>query len=185
MSALTIGGVYTAVLHGTAGPWTITGTATIWHADDNQLLVQIADHPDHRRRPAHTTYATGTLTVPADGPRQLVTLLTPQPGPSSITLGYTLQATRNPADAGHHREQAAALLAPWQPPAPGDGPLDVSALPWLERAAERVRDGRAAGGECAHLLRRLRAGGVDRNTLAAILQVDPTRISQLCRPGKP
>ncbi|MGA5819716.1 hypothetical protein ACPC54_17880 [Kitasatospora sp. NPDC094028] len=185
MSPLTIGGVYTARIHGAAGPWTIHGTATIWaiqhhHDDTTTVTAQLSDQPDHRR-PGHTTYATATVSVLPTGTRTLVSLITPQPGPTHVSLGYRLLAQRNPDDATHHIATAIGLLADWKPIPDDDSPLGVSALTWLARAVDRATAGRNAEAERDQLVRRLRAGGVPRDLVAQIDGRDPSRITQVCK----
>lgn len=186
MSTLTIGGVYTAQLHGIAGPWTIRGTATIWavqeHANaSTTVTVQLSDHPDPRR-PGHSTYATGSMSELPDGTRSLVSLITPHPGPTQISLGYRILSQRDPADTDLHLAAAAALLADWEPVPDNDEPLGVNALTTLERVVRRVAAGEDAVRVRDTLIRRLRAGNVDRSRLAAIVGIDPSRITQICRP---
>ncbi|MFJ8474216.1 hypothetical protein [Kitasatospora sp. NPDC094011] len=186
MTSLTIGGIYTARLQHAAGPWTIHGTVTIWadqdHADaSTTVTVQISDHPDHRR-PGHSTYATGSMSELPDGTRGLVHLITPQPGPTEISLGYRLLGQRDPADAALHLAAARALLADWEPIPADDEPLGVSALPALARAVQRAAAGRAAEADRDRLVRRLRAGKVPRDLVAQVDGRDPSRITQLCKP---
>ena len=187
VNPLTIGAVHTAEL-GIVGAWTIHGTATIWNIEESDdqtwLTVELASHPHPRWLDTHRTYARGLLHTPAEGRRQLVSILTPQPGPTRISLGWTVQLRRDPAAAPDHVERAAVELADWQPLPDGHGPLGVSALTWLDRVVQRIQDGRAAERERDALLRRLRAGGVDRPTLAARADLVPSRISQICAPSE-
>ncbi|MFF2612676.1 hypothetical protein [Kitasatospora sp. NPDC058046] len=189
MTSLTIGGVYTARIHGIAGPWTIHGTATIWavqHHDGELTTVtaRITDRPSPHEL-GHATYVTGAVTVLPDSSRALVSLITPEPGPTRIGLGYRLLAQRDPADAALHLAAADHLLAEWEPVPNGDSPLCSSALPALARAAKRVT-GHAAGRRDAalerdQLVRRLADGGVPRDVLAQTIGRNPSRIGQLCR----
>lgn len=180
-AALTVGAVYSATLHGLAGSWDLHGTATVWAVrhDDGQdyVTLQLSSSPDPRRR-AHTAYAQGPVSILTDHRRQLVSPLTPQPGPTAVTLGWTIQHRRDPVDAGHHIEQAEAELAAWRPLRDDDEPLGVSALTLL---AQAVADGRAAERRRDDLVRRLRAGGVSRSAVAETADLDPSRITQICK----
>ncbi|MFD9064202.1 hypothetical protein ACFVZ3_22065 [Kitasatospora purpeofusca] len=188
MSTLTIGGVYTATLTGLAGPWTIHGHATLWAVTDTEdgphLVLELSDAPtpgEVSGTTSHRAYARGTLSRDADGRRQLVNPLTPQPGPAVIGLGFTLRARRDPADAAHHTEMAITTLADWAP-LPDDGsPLGVSALTHLARTAARASELRAVERERDDLVRRLRAGDVPRSLVAAADGRDASRITQLCQ----
>ncbi|MFF1792645.1 hypothetical protein ACFVXQ_00130 [Kitasatospora sp. NPDC058263] len=185
VNALTIAGMYTARLDGLAGSWAVHGHAVLWSVepageDEHHVILQITDAPGPRRT-GHSAYAEGRLTRLTDGRRQLVNPLTPQPGPTRITLGWKLQHRLDPTDAEYHVEQARAELAPWQSLPGEDAPLGVSALPHLARAAARAADGRAAEAERDALVRRLRAGGVPRDLVAEVDGRDPSRITQLCR----
>ncbi|MFJ6617598.1 hypothetical protein ACIQOW_08485 [Kitasatospora sp. NPDC091335] len=174
----TIGTVFTAQLHGLAGAWALTGTVTVWGVETapdsaTTLTVQLGDQPDHRRAPTHTTYARGEVSVHTTGRRQLVSPITPQPGPTLITIGWIPLAQRPADDAAHHLEQADKELGGWEP-IPNDGSaLGVSALAQLQRAAAaaRTRD---------DLIRRLRAGDVPRQLVADAASLHPTRVTQLC-----
>ncbi|WP_033818895.1 hypothetical protein [Kitasatospora sp. MBT63] len=188
MTRLTIGAVHSAQLHGIAGPWDVHGTATIWavhHTDGHDhVTVQLSDSPSPHRR-SHTAYARGPVSVLLDGRRQLVNPLTPAPGPTSITLGWTVLHQLDPADADHHTARADADLAPWHPLDDDGAPLGVSALTHLDRAVQRAAAGRDAERERDALVRRLRAGGVQRDLIATHARLDPSRITQLCRPAQP
>ncbi len=183
MQKLDIGAVYSATLHGLAGDWDLHGTATVWavrHNDgQDHVTLQISDSPSPHRT-ARTVYAHGQVSVLTDGRRQMVSPLTPQPGPTAITLGWTVQHRRHPAAAGHHAEQAAIQLADCSAVGEDGGPLGVSALTHL---AQAVADAREAERRRDDLVRRLRAGGVPRGVVAATAGLDPTRITQLCRPA--
>lgn len=189
MTNLTIGGVYTASIQGLAGPWTVHGTATIWaiqHHDGGLTTVtaKISDHPDPRRL-GHATYVVGTVSALPDGTRALLGLITPEPGPTRIGLGYRLLTSRDPSEAALHLAAADHLLAGWEP-IPEDGsPLPSSALPALARAAKRATD-HAAGRRDAEqerdqLVRRLDAGGVPRDVIARTIGRNASRVGQLCR----
>ncbi|MGW2544185.1 hypothetical protein ACWC5I_25730 [Kitasatospora sp. NPDC001574] len=189
VTSLIIGGVYTATLTGTAGPWTVHGHATIWHASTapdgtETLVLEISDAPTPHQVSAatsHRAYATGPVTRLPDGRRHLVAPLTPQPGPAIVGLGWTLRTRRDPADADYHVEMAAKASADWAP-LPDDGsPLGVAALTHATRAAARAVELRDAEGERNHLIRRLRAGDVDRDLVAQAVDLDPSRITQICR----
>ncbi|OKI22222.1 hypothetical protein [Streptomyces sp. CB03911] len=183
-TALTVGAVYSAQLHGLAGAWTVHGSAILWavHHDDGQdhVTLQLSSHPDPRRT-GHTAYAQGQVSRLPDGRRQLVSPLTPQPGPTAITLGWTVQHHRDRTDADRHCDLAEAELAAWRLPTDPAGPLGVSALTLLDRAVQRALDGRDAERERDDLVRRLRAGGVPRDVVATRAGLDPSRITQLCK----
>ncbi|MFE4397194.1 MULTISPECIES: hypothetical protein [Streptomycetaceae] len=189
MSSLVIGGTYSARIHGIAGPWTVHGTVTIWDVQhhDNGLTtvtVQLSDHPDPRC-PGHSTYATATVSALPDGARALVDLVTPEPGPSRIGLGYRLLAQHPAEDAALHLAAADHVLAEWEPVPADDSPLGSSALPALARAAHRATEHttgrRDAEAERDQLIRRLDAGGVPRDVLAHTIGRNISRIGQLCR----
>ncbi|MEU3563530.1 hypothetical protein [Kitasatospora sp. NPDC006786] len=178
-TAWTIGTVYSAELHGLAGAWVLTGTATVWGVETapdgaTVLTVQLADRPSHRRVPTHTAYARGEVSTLTSGRRQMVSPLTPQPGPDLVTIGWMPLAQRPADDADFHLEQADKVLADWIPVPDDDTALGVSALTQLQRAA-------AAASTRDRLIRRLRAGGVPRQLVADAAGLDPTRITQLCR----
>jgi hypothetical protein len=185
MSGLTIGAWHTVELHDIAGSWTIHGYATIWDtttlADGTQqATVEISAPGAHGHSP-HYTYATGHVSTLTDGRIEIVNVITPQPGPSRITLSATPDCLLNPDDAELHRARAVSVLTDWQPIPDDDSPLGVSALTALARAAQRVNDGENAVRERDALIRRLRAGNVDRSRLAAIVGTDPSRITQICK----
>ncbi|MFD4658013.1 hypothetical protein ACFWP2_20585 [Kitasatospora sp. NPDC058444] len=179
----TIGAVHTAQLHGLAGAWVLTGTATVWGVETTPdgatiLTVQLADQPSYRRVPTHTAYARGEVSTLTNGRRQMVSPLTPQPGPTLVTIGWSALDRRAADDAPFHLEQADKALSDWIP-VPDDGSaLGVSALTQLRRAA-------AAANTRDDLIRRLRAGGVPRQLVADAAGVDPTRVTQLCRAIEP
>jgi hypothetical protein len=183
MTTLDIGAVYTATLHGLAGDWDLHGTATLWavrhHDGQDHVTLQLSDSPRPHRM-AHTAYAHGRVSVLTDGRRQLVSPLTPMPGLTAITLGWTVQHRRDPAAASHHAEQAAIQLADYSAVGEDGGPLGVSALTHL---AQAVADAREAERRRDDLVRRLRAGGVPRSVVASTAGLVPTRITQLCRPA--
>ncbi|KJS60665.1 hypothetical protein [Streptomyces rubellomurinus] len=188
MSPFIPGAVHTAHLLGIAGPWAVVGTVTIWGVETTPagttvLTMQISDQPSPRRISGHTAYARGEVSIPTSGRRQLVSIITPKPGPTSISIGWTQLAQRAPGDAPHHLEQADKELADWLP-IPDDGsPLGVSALPHLARAAARADEHQDDDHQRDALVRRLRAGGVPRADVALALGRDPSRVTQLCRSG--
>lgn len=174
------GAVYAALLYGAAGPWTIHGSATVLAITDGRVTLRLTDTV-HPRLDGHTTYATGTVILLPDGRRQVVNVLTPQPGPSAIGLGRTVRGRLDAEDVAAELATAAAELAPWQPLPDGDGPLEMSALTHLERAVAQAALGDAATAERDRLIQRLRAGHVPRTTLAAATGLDPSRITQIAK----
>ncbi|MFD0405001.1 hypothetical protein [Kitasatospora sp. NPDC127116] len=183
MSPLTIGAWHAAELHGIAGPWTIHGHATIWaiqhHPGDTTTVTVELSAPGGTGQPGHYTYAIGSVNTLTDGRTELTHLITPQPGPSRIILSAAPECHLGNADAQHHLARSVSVLTDWQPIPTGDGPLDVSALPWLARAAQRAAEARQAGTDRNHLIRRLDAGGVARELIARTIGRHPTRIAQL------
>ncbi len=183
MRKLEIGAVYSATLHGVAAGWDVHGTATVWAVrnDDNQshVTLQLSGNPNPRLA-SRIAYAQGPVSILPDGRRMLVSPLTPMPGPAVVTLGWTVQHRRDAAAADHHAEQAAIQLADCSAVDEDGGPLGVSALTHL---AQAVADAREAERRRDDLVRRLRAGGVPRGVVAETARLDPTRITQLCRPG--
>ncbi|MFG3050344.1 hypothetical protein ACGFZP_05220 [Kitasatospora sp. NPDC048239] len=178
-SPLTLGAVHAAHLHGIAGAWTITGTATVWATDDTDtVLLQLSDSPSPHRI-SHATYCRGRVSRLPDGRREVVDLVVPLPGPTRISLGWHVLHQRALDDLPHHIEQAEKVLESWLPLPPGDGPLGVSALPWLARAVERTAHHPDDDDARDDLVRRLRAGGVPRDLVAATDGRSPQRITQI------
>lgn len=180
---LGIGTTYAAELQGLALGWTLHGTATVWDIttapEHTEVLLELNTHPDPQRRNHHPHYARGTVRRLPDGSRQVQNLLTPQPGPFTIGLGWTPRRQHDPAHADHHRTQAESELTPWAPLADDDSPLGESALTWLARAVVQATEGAAAAKTRDHLIRRLRAGDVPRDAIARIVGCDPSRITQI------
>ncbi|WP_224275802.1 hypothetical protein [Streptomyces sp. LS1784] len=185
MSTLTIGAWHTAELHGIAGPWVIHGYATIWDLttgpDGTQCATVEVSTPGSRDHGPHYAYATGLMSALTDDRIELMSIVTPQPGPSRIVLGAEPECLLGDADAEHHQARAVSILTEWQPLPDGDGPLGVSALSWLARAVQRADDSRAAGADRDRLVLRLDAGGVPRDLIARTIGRDPSRIAQLRR----
>lgn len=185
MSTLTIGAWHTAELHGIAGPWTVHGHATIWdlttRPDGTQHTTIEVSTPGSRDHGPHYAYATGRVNTLTDGRIELTDVITPQPGPTRIVLSPEPECLLGDAEAEHHRTRAVSALTDWQPLPDGDGPLDVSALPWLARAVHRAETARQAGADRDQLVLRLDAAGVPRDLIARTIGRDPSRIAQLRR----
>ncbi|MEV7358189.1 hypothetical protein [Kitasatospora sp. NPDC091276] len=186
MNTLTIGAWHAAELHGIAGPWAVHGYATIWDitttADGTQHVTVEVSAPGGATDAPHYTYATGRVSILTDGRTALTDVITPQPGPTRIVLSAVPDCLLGDVDAQRHRAQAVSTLTDWQPIPDNDSSLGVSALTHLARAVQRVADGENAVRERDTLIRRLRAGQVDRSQLATIVGTDPSRITQICKP---